>query len=110
MDNASQVIMLLGKCINSFNDEAAFASAWDEFCACHCPYRDERLAKKQQHFTVSRTRVVHIILCCQCIFHAENFMCTRVLTTSPIKRTAVGSPSAAVNGSRIISRFCYQIL
>ncbi|KAL3881172.1 hypothetical protein ACJMK2_027629 [Sinanodonta woodiana] len=52
VDNATQVMNSIGKCINSFHEAEAFKQAWDELVSCHCPYLHDKLMSKQHHFQV----------------------------------------------------------
>ncbi|KAJ8315589.1 hypothetical protein KUTeg_007739 [Tegillarca granosa] len=52
VDNATQVMNSIGKCINAFNDTEGFKQAWDELVSYHCPYRNDKLMSKQHHFQV----------------------------------------------------------
>ncbi|XP_064627067.1 androglobin-like isoform X5 [Lineus longissimus] len=52
VDNATQVLSNVGKCISVFNDHAAFTQAWEELLNSHCPYRNNKLISKHQHFAV----------------------------------------------------------
>jgi len=52
VDNASQVINCIGKCINSFGDQEEFVKAWKELTTAHCPYQNEKHMSKQHHFKV----------------------------------------------------------
>lgn len=53
MDNASQVINCIGKCINALGDQEEFVKAWKELTAAHCPYQNEKNISKQHHFKVN---------------------------------------------------------
>ena len=53
MDNATQVMVALGKCINNFHDEELFHQSYIEFCDAHCPYRKDQAMNKTYHFKVS---------------------------------------------------------
>ncbi|KAK6170744.1 hypothetical protein SNE40_019059 [Patella caerulea] len=50
--NASQVINSLGKCIQTFNNQQQFNTAWNKFVKSHCPYIDEKHTSKHHHFEV----------------------------------------------------------
>lgn len=52
IDNCTQVISLLGKCIGTFNNNAAFKESWEEFTNCHCPYKNDKSMSKQHHFKI----------------------------------------------------------
>lgn len=52
VDNASQIINGIGKCINTFHDQTEFQKAWKELTAAHCPYQNDKLMSKQHHFKV----------------------------------------------------------
>ncbi|KAK3803170.1 hypothetical protein RRG08_067346 [Elysia crispata] len=49
-DNATQVIMNLGKCILGFSDAEQFQTAWAGFVRSHCPYLDDKQMSKKRHF------------------------------------------------------------
>ncbi|WAR07044.1 ADGB-like protein [Mya arenaria] len=52
VDNATQVMNCIGKCINAFQDQEEFKKAWAELTAAHCPYQYDKLMSKQQHFKI----------------------------------------------------------
>jgi hypothetical protein len=52
VDNATQVINCIGKCINGFSDPEGFKQGWEELINCHCPYRHDKTMSKQYHFQV----------------------------------------------------------
>ncbi|XP_053396619.1 androglobin-like isoform X26 [Mercenaria mercenaria] len=52
VDNASQVINCIGKCINVFGDQEEFVKAWRELTQAHCPYQNEKQMSKQHHFKI----------------------------------------------------------
>ncbi|CAH1799230.1 unnamed protein product [Owenia fusiformis] len=49
IDNATQVILTMGKCIQTFNDPEANSVAREEFAAAHCPYRNDKTMSKTYH-------------------------------------------------------------
>ena len=62
-DNATQVIMSLGKCIMGFSDAEQFQTAWAEFVRSHCPYLDDKQMSKKRHFQVSHLKRAELKLC-----------------------------------------------
>ncbi|XP_052244735.1 androglobin-like isoform X7 [Dreissena polymorpha] len=52
VENASQVINAIGKCINTFHDTEEFKKGWAELTAAHCPYQNEKQMSKQHHFKI----------------------------------------------------------
>ncbi|KAL4233261.1 hypothetical protein ACF0H5_007945 [Mactra antiquata] len=52
VDNATQIINAIGKCINTFQDQTEYQKAWKELTAAHCPYQNDKLMSKQHHFKV----------------------------------------------------------
>lgn len=53
IDNATQFMVALGKCVANFHEAEAFKMSYDEFCDAHCPYRQDRSMNKTYHFAVS---------------------------------------------------------
>ena len=52
IDNATQVMLSMGKCISSFNDPILLEKTWEEFQDLHCPYRHDKRSPKQYHYKV----------------------------------------------------------
>ncbi|KAL5010667.1 hypothetical protein ScPMuIL_012972 [Solemya velum] len=52
VENASQVINSIGRCITSFSDAELFRQMWEELVHYHCPYMRDKTASKQHHFQV----------------------------------------------------------
>ena len=57
VDNASQVITGIGKCINHFGDMEEFKKSWNDLTTAHCPYQFDKQMSKQHHFQVSWSNV-----------------------------------------------------
>lgn len=52
LDNATQVILSLGKCIKCFDQKDQFEEEWKKFQALHCPYIYDKQISKVHHFEV----------------------------------------------------------
>ena len=52
VENAQQVMLNLGKCVQSFNDADNLKRAWQLFYSSHCPYRESRNANLTYHWQV----------------------------------------------------------
>ncbi|ELT91375.1 hypothetical protein CAPTEDRAFT_224147 [Capitella teleta] len=49
VENATQVISTLGKCIANFHDALLLPTCFEEFHRCHCPYYKDKHASLQYH-------------------------------------------------------------
>ena len=61
VDNATQVINCIGKCINGFSDPEGFKQGWEELINCHCPYRHDKTMSKQYHFQIFNQALYHTL-------------------------------------------------
>ncbi|CAE1312319.1 unnamed protein product [Acanthosepion pharaonis] len=52
VDNATQVILSLGKCIKYFSNKEEFQREWEKLKPLHCPYLNDKSISKVHHFEV----------------------------------------------------------
>ncbi|CAC5378200.1 Androglobin [Mytilus coruscus] len=100
VDNATQVINCIGKCINSFSDPEGFKQNWEELVTCHCPYRYDKTMSKQHHFQIFNQALYHTLKdgLSEMLSHDLAFA-WRTFTFDAVTKNILGLPTSSRPGT-----------
>ncbi|XP_033740802.1 androglobin-like isoform X8 [Pecten maximus] len=96
VDNATQVMNSIGKCIAYYNDRDAFKQAWEELVNYHCPYRHDKLMSKANHFKIFNDALYNTLRkCLSDIANQDLAFAWRSFTFDSTTKNILGLPSSS---------------
>ncbi|OWF38911.1 Androglobin [Mizuhopecten yessoensis] len=96
VDNATQVMNSIGKCITYFNDREAFKQAWEELVNYHCPYRHDKLMSKSNHFKIFNDALYNTLRKCLSDIATQDLaFAWRAFTFDATTKNILGLPSSS---------------